>query len=207
MKKIAEKRLGQLRTAGRVDIPLSVAVYSFVLIIALLLAGLGVAGIAAAIFEYDDWTDVVTEPYVWLGLAFGLVFGGVLVPLAVQILLQSPTLVLTWDGIGEYHAKDGKRIMIWEFPWRDIESVSGRHTYERWPFKGFYHVLLTLNPESHARYVATLPPANRRALQNMYGKRDVPMRSFTGGPKALHQLLDRAHSEFGSPRHEQRPRG
>ncbi|MFC3849990.1 hypothetical protein ACFORJ_07405 [Corynebacterium hansenii] len=206
MKKIAEKRLGQLRTTGRVDIPLSVMVYSVALVVLVLLAGLGVAVIATVIFESDDWTDVVTEPYAWLGLGFALVFGGVLVPMVVQILLHTSALVITWDGIGEYHVKDGKRTMLWEFSWSDIESVSGRYLGERWPHRGFYNVFLALTPDRYARYVDTLPPANRRVLQNLYGKRDVPMRSFTGGPKALHQLLDRAHREFGSPLHEHRAR-
>ena len=105
-------------------------------------------------------------------------------------------------GLAEHRMKKGERVTVSMTAWRDITGFSAMYLGGRWPFKGQYTVFMHLVPGAYAAYRAGLSPTMRRldsANASMFGHGRIALRRFSGGPKALHELLDRAHRDFGAP--------
>lgn len=200
-KRLAEERHRQLRTTGRVDVPQSVGHSLLLIVFAIVFIVIGAAMLYATIEASDEWTEAFTGLGAWIGL-LSLLFGAVgFVGVLIQMRWRA-VLTLTWDGIAEHRMKKGERVTVSMTAWRDITGFSGMYLGGRWPFKGQYTVFMHLVPDAYAAYRAGLSPTMRRldsANASMFGHGRIALRRFSGGPKALHELLDRAHRDFGAP--------
>lgn len=205
MRKIAEERFRLLRTTGRVDIPQSMAYFVFMLLISVLLTVLGAGFIWMAFTESDGWTGVFSHPAAWIGLMLVLFFGPFGIPSLIIQMRWRAVLTLTWDGMSEHRLKKGERVTTSTTAWRDISGFSGRHISGRWYVKWQYTVFMHLRPDAHDRFRAGLSRGMGR-LQSVneaiLGTGTIALRHYAGGPKALHELLDRAHREFGATPHD-----
>ncbi|MFD5867876.1 hypothetical protein ACFWGD_04565 [Corynebacterium sp. NPDC060344] len=201
MRKAAEDRYRQLRTTGRVDIPQSMRHFLLMLVLALMFTIVGAGMVYGAIVYSDSWSEVASLPESWIGLVSVLFFGVLGIPAILIQMRWRAVLTLTWHGMAEHRMKKGERLTTSATSWRDIEGFSAQYTGGRWHTKGQYTVFMHLRPEVHARYRASLSPM-MGGLQSLNEKLSAPgtiaLRRFAGGPKALHELLERAHREFGS---------
>ncbi len=200
MRKAAEERYRQLRTTGRVDIPQSMRHFLLMVVLALMFTVVGAGMVYVAIVSTDAWTEVASRPEAWIGLVSVLFFGVIGIPALLIQMRWRAVLTLTWDGMAEHRMKNGERVTTSMTRWRDIEGFSGQHIGGRWHTKGEYIVFMHPRPEVHATYLAGLSPM-MGGLQSLNEKLSAPgtiaLRRFAGGPKALHELLERAHREFG----------
>lgn len=201
MRKIAEERHRQLRTTGRVDIPQSMGHFLLMLVFAVMFTVAGAAMIYAAVDASDPGQHTLANPAFWIGLVSVSFFGVLGIPALLIQMRWRAVLTLTWDGMAEHRVKNGERVTTSATAWCDIEGFSGQYIGGRWPAKGQYTVFMHLRPEGHARYLSQLSPAMGRLQslnEKLTGPGRIALRRFAGGPKSLHELLDRAHREFGS---------
>ena len=199
---LAEERYRQLRTVGRVEIPQSMGHFVFALLGALAFTAIGAGFIYAAFTYSPDWADRLVHPGTWIGLPCIGFFGVVGIPALILQMFRSSTLTLTWSGIEEHTVKKGERVLTATTAWSDIEAISGNLVGGWWPAKGQYLVFIHLRPEAHGNYRDAMHPAMRpvESLNSpMFGRGSVALRRYAGGPKVMHELLDRALRDFGAP--------
>lgn len=198
MRKIAEERYGELKSSGRTEISQSMAFFLFTAAGAVLFGVLGVWMMRDVAGPGEPWFRALGHFYGWIALAAILFCLIGAIAIAVQAR-QHASLVITRDGIEEHRTRGGERVVTFDFPWQQIESVSARHYGGRWPYKGQYVVQLTLDPVEYRNYRRELTPVKQRleaASARMSAPHTISLQRYSGGPKALHELLDRAHREF-----------
>lgn len=195
-----EERHRQLRTTGSVELRQTWGNVVIMVFAIFALCAAGAFFIAGAIGPGEPWQSAFGHLDGWVGLAVILAVGTlglVAIPWHVR---NRGTLVVTWEGIDEYRRRGGRKERSMSIPWTDIESVTGRRIGTS-PGNRQYVVQLRLTPDRWESYREELTPVLRHMAAT--GHRFVPPRTITlqrfeGGGKALRELLDRAHREFGS---------
>lgn len=198
MRRINEERYRQLRLAGRIEIPQSPWYTLFSSIGALVFVAIGAVMIYASIVRTSHWTGALTTPVSWIGLVSILFFGVLGIPAIILGVYRRTTLVLTRNGIEWHQSKKSQRVRVMAIDWKDIEDISGQYIGGSWPSKGQCTVFLRLTPERYAQMLSELNTYTRRfgkVHSTMFGERTISLPRFSGGAKAMHELMERIHRE------------